>query len=162
MPRKTRETRCSRRAFLTVTPLGLIAACQRRPGLTAEQIALLRREGFEPIGDDWSLGLSDRILFASNRSELTAEARGTVENLGRALHGVGINRMRVEGHTDSYGDAAYNDQLSQRRAQAVADVLVGIGLRPENVVVQGLGSRAPLPGVRSNENRRVAIIVPNQ
>lgn len=141
-------------------PLALLAACQRR-GLTAEQIALLREQGFERIGDDWSLGLSERILFASTRAELTDSAKQTVERLGRALQGVGIYRMRVEGHTDSYGDAAYNDQLSQRRAQAVADVLIGIGLRREDIDARGLGSRAPLPGVRPNENRRVAIIVSN-
>ncbi|WP_421989028.1 OmpA family protein [Roseococcus sp.] len=145
-----------------VLPLGLLAACQQRPGLSAEQIAVLRREGFELTGDDWSLGLSDRILFASTRAELAPAALGTVEHLGRTLRGVGIYRLRVEGHSDSYGDAAYNEQLSQRRAQAVADVLIGIGLRQEDVVVQGLGSRVPLPGLRSNENRRVAIIVPNQ
>jgi outer membrane protein OmpA-like peptidoglycan-associated protein len=138
----------------------LLAACQRR-GLTPEQIAVLRREGFEQVGDDWTLGLSERILFASTRAELTATAQQAVERLGRTLREVGIYRMRVEGHTDSYGDAAYNDQLSERRAQAVADELIGIGLRQEDIDVRGLGSRAPLPGVRSNENRRVAIIVSN-
>ncbi len=162
MSGKTREASCSRRAFLVVLPVGMTAACQRRPGLSAEQIALLTREGFEQIGDDWSLGLSDRILFASTRAELAPAARGTVEHLGRALHGVGIHRLRVEGHTDSHGDAAYNDQLSLRRAQTVAEVLFTTGLRQENITVEGLGSRVPLPGVRSNENRRVAIIVPNQ
>lgn len=150
----------SRRAILTALPLGLLAACQRR-GLTPEQIAMLQREGFERVGDDWSLGLSERILFASTRAELTPAAQQTVERLGRVLREVGIDRMRVEGHTDSYGDAAYNDQLSERRAQIVANVLISVGLRREDIVAHGLGSRAPLPGVRSNENRRVAIIVSN-
>ncbi|MBR0668763.1 OmpA family protein [Roseomonas hellenica] len=155
-----RVSRTARRAILMVPALALLAACQGR-GLTAEQIALLREEGFERIGDDWSLGLSERILFASTRAELTPGARQTVERLGRALRGVGIYRMRVEGHTDAYGDAAYNDQLSQRRAQVVADILIGVGFREQDIVAHGLGSRAPLPGVRSNENRRVAIIVSN-
>jgi outer membrane protein OmpA-like peptidoglycan-associated protein len=150
-----------RRSFLAILPVVLVAACQTH-GLTAEQIALLRQQGFERSGDDWTLGLNERILFASTRSELTAAANQTVQRLGRALLGVGITRMRVEGHTDSYGDAAYNDQLSQRRAQAVADVLIGIGLRRGDIGVRGLGSRVPLPGAPTNENRRVAIIVSNE
>lgn len=160
MSRVRRVSGTARRTILAILPLALLAACQRR-GLTAEQIALLQQEGFERVGEDWSLGLSERILFASTRAELAPAAQQTVERLGRALRGVGIYRMRVEGHTDSYGDAAYNDQLSQRRAQIVADVLISIGLRREDIEVHGLGSRAPLPGVRSNENRRVAIIVSN-
>ncbi|MNO05722.1 Peptidoglycan-binding protein ArfA [compost metagenome] len=71
--------------------------------------------------------------------------------------------MRVDGHTDSSGKASYNEQLSARRAASVARVLVGVGMRPENVETRGLGSREPVASndtaAGRTENRRVAIVV---
>ena len=64
------------------------------------------------------------------------------------------------------GADAYNEQLSLRRAQAVAQVLVNVGIPQTNISVQGYGNSKPLLASNASavrkENRRVAVIVPVQ
>ena len=69
--------------------------------------------------------------------------------------------IEVAGHTDSTGSDAYNQRLSERRAQSVAQYLEGQGIRPLRIVTEGYGERYP---VASNEtaagrqqNRRVEL-----
>jgi outer membrane protein OmpA-like peptidoglycan-associated protein len=71
--------------------------------------------------------------------------------------------LEVAGHTDSIGSDAYNDQLSQRRAQAVASYLTSRGVNSQRLMTVGGGERYP---VASNDteagraqNRRVEISV---
>lgn len=153
--------------LLTLVLLAVaLVACQTQPssGLTAEQIAVLKREGFRLTDDGWEFGLSSKVLFGNNKDEIFPESRATIERLGRTLHEVGLDQLRLEGHTDPYGDPEYNRQLSVRRAQAVADVLVGVGMRAEHLEVRGLGMSKPVAdnstAAGRMENRRVAIIVP--
>ncbi|MNI94792.1 Outer membrane porin F precursor [compost metagenome] len=77
--------------------------------------------------------------------------------------GVGIQGVRVDGHADASGKAAYNQQLSERRAQSVAKVLIGIGMPMQNIQTRGLGSTQPVADNRTSlgrtENRRVSIVV---
>lgn len=148
-------------SFLTV--LGL-AACASHTGLTAAQIAVLRQNGFHPVDDGWELGLSDKVLFASNSDKLNPVTETSIGKLGHDLLSVQIGHLRVEGHTDSYGTDAYNNDLSLRRAQAVATVLESAGMQAGNVQVRGLGKQDPVADNNTpagqSENRRVAIIVP--
>lgn len=66
-------------------------------------------------------------------------------------------RFSIEGHTDSIGNADTNLDLSRRRAQAVADFLAAQGVDRSRLEVKGIGSKEPLPGVKSSDpaNRRV-------
>ena len=75
---------------------------------------------------------------------------------------MGIERLRVEGHTDDRGSDAYNMRLSLRRAEAVADVLAEAGLARQDIEVKGLGRAMPVVPSDAAENRRVAIVVPLQ
>ena len=52
-------------------------------------------------------------------------------------------RIQIEGHTDNQGDAAYNQQLSQRRAASVARYLVSQGVAPERILKKGFGATKP-------------------
>ncbi|QPG65122.1 OmpA family protein [Pseudomonas sp. BIGb0427] len=142
-----------------------LGGCQSVPpkGLTAEQIALLKQEGFQLTDEGWEFGLSSKVLFGSDVDTLNAQSRTIVERIGKSLLSVNIQRVRVDGHTDASGRAAYNEQLSKRRAQSVANVLVGVGMRPENVETRGLGSSEPVASNDTRagrlENRRVSIVV---
>lgn len=132
-------------------------------GFSQRQIDALREYGFAPTDDGWELQMSGRLLFDFDSDRLDAERRAVVERMGRGLSGVGIDRLRVEGHTDDQGTDAYNERLSLRRAQAVAQVLGETGIAPARITAQGLGRSRPLVtgGTDSRrENRRVAIIVP--
>lgn len=94
---------------------------------------------------------------------MNAQSRKIVERIGKSLLSVDIQRVRVDGHTDSSGKARYNEQLSLRRAASAASVLIAVGMRPENVETRGLGSREPVASndtaAGRTENRRVAIVV---
>ena len=76
---------------------------------------------------------------------------------------MGIDRVRVDGHTDASGKEAYNEQLSLRRAKSVAKVLNTVGMKQENIQLRGLGSSEPVAtnttATGRTENRRVAIVV---
>ncbi|MDD0976058.1 OmpA family protein [Pseudomonas fontis] len=155
------------RISFVVLALALIAlgGCQSVPpkGLTPEQIALLKHEGFVPTDEGWEFGLSGKVLFGSDLDGLNAPSKAIVERIGKALLSVDIQRVRVDGHTDASGKAAYNQQLSVRRADSVAKVLVSVGMKPENVQARGLGSTVPVAGndtpAGRTENRRVSIVV---
>ncbi|WP_371856156.1 OmpA family protein [Pseudomonas sp. NFACC23-1] len=142
-----------------------LSGCQTAPpkGLTPAQIAVLKHQGFELTEDGWAFGLSGKVLFGSDVENLNPASTEIVERIGKALLEAGIERVRVDGHTDASGSQAYNEQLSRRRAASVGKVLTSVGMREENVQLRGLGSSKP---VASNdtasgrtENRRVAIVV---
>ncbi|WP_445570928.1 OmpA family protein [Pseudomonas sp. E102] len=151
-------------AFLLITVFTL-AGCQTAPqkGLTPAQIAVLKEQGFKLTEEGWAFGLSGKVLFGSDVETLNPASTEIVERIGKALLGAGIERVRIDGHTDASGSQAYNEQLSIRRADSVGKVLIGVGMREGNVQSRGLGSSQP---VASNdtasgrtENRRVAIVV---
>jgi len=151
-------------AFLLLAVFTL-SGCQTAPqkGLSPAQIAVLKEQGFKLTEEGWAFGLSGKVLFGSDVESLNPASTEIVERIGKALLGAGIERVRVDGHTDASGSQAYNEQLSMRRANSVGKVLTGVGMREENVQLRGLGSSQP---VASNdtasgrtENRRVAIVV---
>lgn len=152
-------------AALLLLAVVALSGCQTAPpkGLTPAQIAVLKQQGFELTDDGWAFGLSGKVLFGSDVENLNPASTEIVERIGKALLGAGIERVRVDGHTDASGSQAYNEQLSKRRAASVSKVLASVGMREENVQLRGLGSSKP---VASNdtasgrtENRRVAIVV---
>jgi len=165
MPRVTRRYK---QLFGVVWLLAalVLTACQTSPpqkGLTAAQIAVLKEQGFKLTEEGWAFGLSGKVLFGSDLDALNQQSQQIVERIGRALLAADIQRVRVDGHTDSSGQDAYNQQLSVRRATSVVKVLTNVGMRSENIQVRGLGSREPVASNKTRsgrtENRRVSIIV---
>lgn len=142
-----------------------LTGCQSAPpkGLTPEQIAVLKREGFTPTDEGWAYDLSGKVLFGSDLDSLNGQSQAIVERIGKALLSVGIQRVRVDGHTDASGKDSYNEQLSLRRAKSVAKVLMQVGMKEENIQLRGLGSSEPVASndtaTGRTENRRVAIVV---
>ncbi len=110
-----------------------------------------------------SLVLSDEDLtFEFNSFTLTPAGREKIENLITELKGRPIKNIDVHGHTDSVGEAAYNKDLSLKRAQAVRDVInEGLGIEKSNFSLKGFGEEKPVADNRSSEgrkaNRRVEI-----
>ncbi|WP_237169989.1 OmpA family protein [Pandoraea faecigallinarum] len=157
-----------RRMFLLVCLLlgaGTLAGCQTTPahGLTPEQIAALKSEGFTQTDEGWEFGLSDTVLFDTDKFVVRDPARETVSRIGRTLVKVGLEAVRIYGYTDSVGSDTYNEQLSARRAEAVAEVLVDAGMRRAGIQTIGAGKRNPVadnstPAGRA-QNRRVAIVI---
>lgn len=145
----------------------VLAACQTMTepqGLSEAQIAGLRKAGFIQTEEGWNLNLSGSILFDTDTDRLTAEAERVVEEVVLALKAIQIDSVRVEGHTDNVGNAAYNFDLSTRRAEAVARQFIAHGMADNKILRRSFGSRRPIASNATSEgraqNRRVAIIVP--
>lgn len=158
-------THSVRSLVLILLPL-LLAACQTMPaptGFTPAQVATLKAEGFIETGEGWALTINERLLFASNESTLKPEQVTTLEATAKNLVSVGILTARVEGHTDSIGTTAYNQTLSQARAQSVASALQTSGMRFAADQIIGRGETIPLSPNDTVEgrqdNRRVVVIV---
>ncbi|WP_460118354.1 OmpA family protein [Pseudomonas sp. S2_C03] len=142
-----------------------LTGCQTAPqkGLTPAQVAVLKQQGFELTDEGWAFGLSGKVLFGSDVESLNRQSTDIVERIGKALLGVGIDHVRIDGHTDASGKEAYNQQLSVRRAKSVATVLTAVGMPEQNIQLQGLGSSQPVASndtaAGRTENRRVSIVV---
>ena len=98
-----------------------------------------------------------RINFALDSDVVPQSAYAFVGSIGELLRDQPQLRLQVEGHTDALGSDEYNLILSQRRAAAVANYLVGrYGIDPARLVVLGLGESAPLTANGHDpRNRRV-------
>lgn len=143
-----------------------LSACQTtpaKPGFSREQVALMMQEGFKPVGDNYELGIADRVLFAVDVSDLVPENAAVIDSLARKLASVGIHGATVEGHTDSTGSDEYNQKLSERRAASVSAAMVAGGLAPGEVRAVGLGESDPIESNDTEagraQNRRVVVVV---
>ena len=141
-----------------------LSGCQTPPkGLAPAQVAVLKQQGFELTDEGWAFGLSGKVLFGSDVETLNKPSTDIVERIGQALVGAGIERVRVDGHTDASGKEPYNVALSLRRAKSVGKVLTRVGMKEENIQLRGLGSSEPVaPNTTTagrTENRRVSIVV---
>jgi outer membrane protein OmpA-like peptidoglycan-associated protein len=108
--------------------------------------------------------LSGSVLFGSAKWDLSPGAQLKLNDVANALIKEDpLSKMVVEGHTDSQGGAAYNQDLSQHRAQAVRDYLVTRGIASDRITAQGFGPTRSVADNTSTEgranNRRVEIVV---
>ena len=106
--------------------------------------------------------LSSLVLFDINKYDLRASAKEGLGQVMELLRAYPTNALRISGHTDSSGGAAYNQALSERRAQAVANYLVEKGkISSSRVKAVGYGKRRPVASNATEEgrqqNRRVEI-----
>jgi outer membrane protein OmpA-like peptidoglycan-associated protein len=102
------------------------------------------------------------VLFDTDEATLKPGATEIITRLADFLSRNETTRIRVEGHTDSTGDDAYNTELSRRRAQAVADALMTRSIPANRVEVIGRGEGFPVAtndtSAGRQQNRRVEII----
>jgi len=107
--------------------------------------------------------LSDKVLFDFNSSTLTPAANQVLADISKRLTDSAIIGVLVKGHTDSVGSEAFNQQLSQRRADSVAAFLVSQGVAADKIHTEGHGEGQPVADNATDEgraqNRRVEIVV---
>jgi outer membrane protein OmpA-like peptidoglycan-associated protein len=116
------------------------------------------------LGLTMNLG-SDHLKFAFDKAELRPEDRELLSRIAGILMTAHDYTISVNGHTDDVGSEAYNQTLSERRAQAVRDYLVKAGLSADILAVQGHGKSLPLLKGTSDaaraKNRRVELGIVN-
>ncbi len=103
--------------------------------------------------DGLIITLKNEILFSVNSSELSSAAMTTLSDLNRVLKKYPENIIVVEGHTDNTGTAALNQTLSERRAKAVYDYLLGTGLKTYRISYIGYGLTQPIADNSTEEGR---------
>ena len=106
------------------------------------------------------------VLFGTGQARLTPDGMNTVRKLADVLTQNPTRTVLIEGFTDSTGTAAHNQELSERRAAAVATALTGMSIARERVAMRGYGQSYPVAGNDSAANRqlnrRVEIVLSNE
>lgn len=114
-------------------------------------------------GDVLRVSLPQDILFAVDSTSVGPAARSDLAALAANLNQYPDTRAQIVGHTDNTGDAAYNQSLSVRRAQAVSGVLSASGVSGNRLSASGKGEDDPIASNLTEEgraqNRRVDILI---
>jgi OmpA-OmpF porin, OOP family len=104
-----------------------------------------------------------RIRFESGKADISADSAGLLDRLTETALRCPNATIEIAGHTDSAGDEAANQALSEKRAQAVTDYLVKAGLPASRFAPVGYGSTQPVAGNETEEgkaqNRRIDFVV---
>jgi outer membrane protein OmpA-like peptidoglycan-associated protein len=103
------------------------------------------------------------VFFEFDRADIKPESEVELLEVVRLLQAHPKWKVEVQGHTDSVGTAMYNQQLSQRRAEAVRQFLIQRGIKPERIQARGYGSSRPIAPNTTEEgralNRRTEILL---
>jgi outer membrane protein OmpA-like peptidoglycan-associated protein len=103
------------------------------------------------------------VLFASGQATLVEGGRSSLEEVVDLLQTEPDKKIRVEGHTDSLGDADANLLLSEQRAKAVLEALVSLGVASDRISSLGMGEDFPIASNEDEDgrarNRRVDVIL---
>ncbi len=129
-----------------------------------EKLARIPGTYVERVGDNLLLVRFDsEILFEVDSALLDASGRGTLDQVADVLIEYPKTAAVVQGHTDSSGSEQHNQQLSERRADAVRAVLIGSGVDDDRLTAVGYGEGFPVADNDSasgrQRNRRVDILL---
>lgn len=147
--------------------IGGIAGAGIGSGLD-RQAAELRRDLGDQVtvsneGDYLLVSFPQDILFATNSATVASSQRNDLNALAANLQRYPDTRVAVIGHTDNTGSAAFNFDLSARRAGAVASILVEAGVPGSRIEASGRGEDQPVASNLTPEgraqNRRVEVII---
>lgn len=112
-------------------------------------------------GDNITLDMPAGITFGFDSYALRAESHSVLNRVADTLNEYNQTIIEVAGHTDSVGAAAYNQRLSEQRAQSVATYLGSRGISSQRMIVTGAGQNYPIASNATDEgrarNRRVEI-----
>ena len=135
----------------------LVAACESTPKDTAASgtgraglnttggvgTGAIRPGSQEDLASLGGQGTGDRVFFLYDRSDLTPEARATLDRQAGWLKQYGQVTVTIEGHTDERGTREYNIGLGNRRATAVKNYLTAIGVDTSRVAIISYGKERP-------------------
>jgi outer membrane protein OmpA-like peptidoglycan-associated protein len=112
-------------------------------------------------GDVIKLNLPDGVTFDFGKADLKSQFYPALNNVASTLKEYNQTVVEVTGHTDSIGSDAVNQRLSEQRANAVGNYLIGQGLMRERFEIVGMGKRYPIASNDTEQgraaNRRVEI-----
>ena len=115
------------------------------------------------MGDRIILNMPSNVTFATDRDQVIPPFYPTLDSVALVLRKFDKTLIDVDGHTDSVGNAGYNQDLSERRANSVANYLASRGVDPRRMSAVGYGLERPIASNASEigraQNRRVEIAI---
>ncbi len=117
-----------------------VAGCAKQPDQTAA-IAGAATPGSQ---QDFIVNVGDRVFFESDSSELTPQARDTLDKQAQWLNQYNRYAFTIEGHADERGTREYNIALGARRAQTVQVYLVSRGVMAQRMHTISYGKERPV------------------
>ena len=113
---------------------------------------------------DFVVNVGDRVFFETDSSELTPQARTTLDKQAQWLTTyVQYSQFTIEGHADERGTREYNIALGARRAQAVRDYLAQRGIQPQRMRTISYGKERPVAVCNDiscwSQNRRAVTVL---
>ena len=153
--------RSVRIAAVLAAALG-VAACANNPADNAQANAA----GMATPGSqqDFVVNVGDRVFFETDSSDLTPQARATLDKQAQWLTNYShYSQFTVEGHADERGTREYNIALGARRAQAVRDYLVSRGIAANRMHTISYGKERPVAVCNDiscwSQNRRAVTVL---
>ena len=143
--------------------LGVLAlgGCPKQP----DQTAALGGAAVPGSQQDFIVNVGDRVFFESDSSELTPQARDTLDKQAQWLNQYNRYAFTIEGHADERGTREYNIALGARRAQTVQAYLVSRGVMAQRMHTISYGKERPVAVCNDiscwSQNRR-SVTVLNQ
>jgi len=116
------------------------------------------------------ISLSTDVLFPFNSAELLPGGKQKLDELAQSAQGANVQQVALTGHADRIGSEQYNQELSEQRAQAVADYLGQKGVSTDKLQVEGKGKSEPITGnecknlgAENNKNQKlIACLQPDR
>ncbi len=117
----------------------------------------------ERVGEGIAVTFDSGLLFGFDSYALSNAKKEDLRELAGTLQKYPDTNIIIEGHTDSKGADAYNQTLSENRANAVADYVVAQGVSRSRLTTKGYGATSPVASNDTDEgraqNRRVNVII---
>jgi outer membrane protein OmpA-like peptidoglycan-associated protein len=130
-------------------------------GIESKLIAFIEDKS-RPVNDTTWFNF-DRLNFATGSATILPESEEQLNNIASVLTAYPNVNVKIGGYTDNTGDASSNRQLSQQRADAVRQTLIGKGIDPKRMQAEGYGSQHAVGDNATEEgrakNRRIALRV---
>ena len=123
------------------------------------------RDGQRRAGSqqDFVVNVGDRVFLETDSTELTPQARATLDKQAQWLSNYGQYAFTVEGHADERGTREYNIALGARRAQTVREYLVSRGVSAQRMRTISYGKERPVALCNDiscwSQNRRVVTVL---
>jgi outer membrane protein OmpA-like peptidoglycan-associated protein len=117
----------------------------------------------ERVGEGIVVEFNSKVLFGFDRSDLTDQATGNLNQLIKVLQKYPDTNIEIQGHTDNVGTEDYNQDLSERRATSVAGYLRTNSILSSRISTRGYGEKAPGYSndseIGRSQNRRVDFLI---
>ena len=137
-----------------------LSACANKPASDSLASAGAATPGSQ---QDFIVNVGDRVFFETDSTELTTQARSTLDKQAQWLQTYNRYSFTIEGHADERGTREYNIALGARRAQTVRDYLAARGIQPSRMRTVSLGKERPVAVCNDiscwSQNRRAVTLL---